>query len=992
VFNHFLLRNFFYLFLGIFRKINNLSLNRYFERNHSVCALFLYGILAGKHVEKSKQVLTLIIVTIILLSSFTLLIFMQKNTTTPKDYGLLDFEWPQLNSDMSFTRFSLGPAPSTSERVWQADFTDLHSYLTAFDGFVFAVSDKTVLALYYDTGFVAWRREIQFESNWPVVYKLDDTCLLVENTCIETATGKILWVSDNFCADTGNFNSNVYVPEEKMFYLKVDSFVEAWDFSDLSKPPFLVWTTYVPGGGRVGSGVTYGDGKIFPGSFQDQQIALDAKTGKLLWTTFTKSAMIFSGSYADGKFVRGGTDDNTLYCFDAKNGKVLWKYAADTLGYFCTGTAIGYDIVYAPNKDGYIYAINLSDGKLAWRYKGPGTMIFPGTPTVADGKVYVTSGQSASYGDEFGESQFVCLDAFTGEAIWTLPIEAYAPRESVAIAYGYLYLIPGEVTKAVDSISGSEYEVLGHIWAFASSEALLGSQIKSTSLKSDISFWASASSTVTSESGGSWSMFRHDATRSSIGTRGPENLSLVWSFETKGAVVSSPSIVDGVVYFGSQDHNIYAVDAETGHKFWSFKTNYTIESSVAVVDSKVVTGAEDGYVYCLNAKTGKLLWKTFIDGKQDVTYGAAVMLRSSPAIVDSIIYIGSLDGNLYALNFDDGTILWKYQTSGWIKSSPTISNGAVYITSETPNVGTIYKLDALKGNCIWKQNIPYEHQFTGGSDMVGTITVADGKVFTSTNLRAYYCLNDQNGAIIWNFTNPEANEFIVSSPIYVDGKVFIVDKFDITCLNASTGKKIWNTFTGDEYYVSPSYADNKIYLVTSERNLFIFDATTGQKTERYILPSASWSSPTPYNNKLYIGSKDWNLYCLGEYNTNTMQLTLKTDKSKTNTNNPITISGQLTPTRPRVEIFLNFIDPNGKTQTIPITANIDGSYSYTYTPNIDGTYQVTAKYNSAVAITSSTLTFTSNPPSTLSPYLYATLFVFIIVLIITIALLILRKR
>jgi len=944
--------------------------------------------------EKSKKILSLIIIVIILFSSFTLLLFTKNNTThAPGDP--LKAEWTQLNGDASFTRFSSGPAPSTSNIAWKADLSDIHSHLAAFDGFVFATANNSVVALNYNTGEIAWRREIPLKDTWPlwpVAYKLDDTRMIVESTCIETATGTILWTSSDFCADTGNFIYNVYVPEEKMFYIKVNSFVEAWDFSDLSKPPTLAWTTYVPGGGMVGSGVTYGDGKIFPGSFQDQQIAIDAKTGKVLWTTFTKTAMIFSGSYADGKFVRGGIDDNTMYCFDAKTGKILWTYTADTIGYFCTGTAIGYGMVYSPNKDGYIYAINLADGKLAWRYKGPGTMIFPGMPSVADGKVYVTSGQSASYGDEFGASQFACLDAFTGEAIWTLPIEAYAPRESVAIAYGYLYLIPGEVTKAVDSSTGSEYEVMGSIWAFASSEVKSISQIDKMQLKNSNNLFASASSIDKPEIG-DWSMFRSDARRSSIGGRGPENLSLVWSFATNGAVVSSPTIVNGVVYFGSQDHNVYAVNAETGNKIWSFKTNNTIESSVAVADGKVVTGAEDGYVYCLDAKNGKQLWKAFVDGNQPVTYGAAVMIRSSPAIIGDMVYIGSLDGNLYAINFADGAIMWKYQTGGWIKSSPTVSDDAVYVTSETPgDSSTIYKIDATSGACIWKRNLPYEQQFIGCLDIVGTPTVADGKVFTSANLRTYYCLNAQNGNIIWTFTNSEANEIIVSSPIYLDGKLFIVDKFDITCLDASTGKKIWNTFTGDEYYVSPSYADGKIYIVTSERNLFIFDAITGAKTERYVLPSASWSSPTPYNGKLYIGTKDWNLYCLGEYNTDTMHITLKADKSQIKTGNPITVSGQLSPSRSRVNIFLTFTNPNGETQTFTIIAKPDGSYSYTYTPDIDGSYSVTATYYSTIPIASSALTFTSKTQTTISPYLQAVAFVFIVILIIAAVLILLRRR
>jgi outer membrane protein assembly factor BamB len=925
----------------------------------------------------SKKIMGLTIIVLLVFSSFNMLLFAQNNViaaVASSGNDLLRFEWPQFNGDSSFTRFSPGPAPSVFDVAWQTDVSNLRSYLAAFDGFVFAANDVAVFALRYDTGEVVWERSIEMNGNWPVAYKLDDARMLVEGTCLEIATGNVLWVSDAFSADTGNFNSNVYVPEERMFYLKVDASVQAWDFSDLSKPPVLVWSTYVPGGGRVGSGVTYGDGKLFPGSFQDQQIAIDAKTGKVLWTTFTKSAMIFFGSYVDGKFIRGGTDDNTMYCFDANSGEILWTYMAETSGYFCCGTAVGYGMVYSPNKDGYIYAIDVETGDLVWRYKGPGTMIFPGMPTVADGKVYVTSGQNAAYGDEFGSSEFACLNAFTGEAIWTMPIEAYAPRESVAIAYGYLYLIPGEVTEAVDSTSGDEYELMGHILAIAPDSPVSDADC--------------------------WSMFRHDAVRSSIGVKGPENLSLIWSFTTGGAVVSSPSIVNGIVYFGSQDHNIYAVDAKYGHKIWSFTTNNTVESSVAVADGKVVTGAEDGYVYCLDAYTGKMLWKTFVNGNQSVTYGSAVMLRSSPAIVDNTVYIGSLDGHLYALNFANGAILWKYQTGGWIKSSPTISNNAVYITSETPDFGTIYKIDASTGTLIWKQALHYEYQFTGGSDMIGTPTVADGKVFTSANLRTYYCLNDQNGEIIWNFTNPAANEFIVSSPIYLNDKLFIVDKFDITCLNATTGNKIWNTFTGDEYYVSPSYADGKIYIVTSERNIFIFDAVTGEKLDRHILPSPSWSSPTPYDGKLYIGSKDWNLYCLGEYNTNAMTLTLQTDTTQLKTGENITFSGKLSPILPKVVIILTITNPNGETQTFTTTTKPDGTYTYTYTPYIDGTYTATATYQTNPPITSPTITFNLNtnnisiqqPITQIPPYIYIIIGALTATLILTIIILLILKK
>ena len=98
-----------------------------------------------------------------------------------------------------------------------------------------------------------------------------------------------------------------------------------------------------------------------------------------------------------------------------------------------------------------------------------------------------------------------------------------------------------------------------------------------------------------------WSMWGADPTHSSTAPEGPTNLTLAWKFATNGSVISSPTIVDGIVYFGSQDKNIYAVGAWSGNLLWSFATNAAVESSLAVVNGKVYTGGDDGNVYCLDA-------------------------------------------------------------------------------------------------------------------------------------------------------------------------------------------------------------------------------------------------------------------------------------------------------------------------------------------------------------------------------------------------------
>jgi outer membrane protein assembly factor BamB len=753
------------------------------------------------------------------------------------------YEWSQFQGDSSFTRFSAGPAPDTPTIFWKANITGIQGYIAAFNGMIFVCTNTSVVAL-DQAGNIVWETPIPMPRDWPIAYKIDNSHMIVESTCLDPATGNILWTSPDFCADTAIFNANVYSPEEKIFYIKVDSYIEAWDFSTPSHPPTKLWRVYIPGGGIFGSGITYGDGMIFPGSFLNQQLALDARTGRTIWTTLTKGPMIFNGAYSDGRFFRGGTDDNTLYCFNATDGQTLWAYTPTEnteVGYFVTGPAVAYGMVYEMNKDGYLYALDVETGDLVWQYKGPNdTLLWPGMPAVADGKVYVTTGEVAMYGGQVGISEFACLNAYTGQPIWRLPIEALAPRESIAIAYGTLYMIPGNVTTAVDSVSGNEYSRSNELWA-----------IRSSSLQVS-----------------NWPMWRSDPTHSSTAPSGPSNLSLTWKFTTGGSIISSPSVVDGVVYFGSQDKNVYAVGAWSGSLIWKYPTGGTIESSPAIANGKVYIGADDGYVYCLDAYTGKFMWKTFIDSNQEFSYGS-VVLKSSPVVSGNTVYIGSLDGNLYALNANNGNIIWKTPTNGPIGSSPAIANGAVFFTSQEPETGVLYKVNANTGDVLWTQKLPYEYQFTGGNQMLASPSVAAGIVFTVANIRTYYGINEATGAYVWNFTDPTATEFVVLSPIYDNGQIYIIDKFDITSLNATTGEKIWSFFTGDELYISPSFADGKIYVVTSQRNIYILDArNNGAKLASYATPSSCWSSPTIANGKLYLGCNDWNLYCFSDNITN----------------------------------------------------------------------------------------------------------------------------
>ncbi len=214
-----------------------------------------------------------------------------------------------------------------------------------------------------------------------------------------------------------------------------------------------------------------------------------------------------------------------------------------------------------------------------------------------------------------------------------------------------------------------------------------------------------------------WPMWGNDPAHSSTAQVGPSNLTLAWKFTTNGAVISSPTVADGIVYVGSEDKNIYAIGALNGSLIWKFTTRDAVESSPAVANGEVYTGGDDGYVYCLNAYTGALIWQTFVNGDLPFTFGS-IVLKSSPVVSGGIVYIGSLDGYLYALDANNGNIVWQTKTNGPIESSPAVSDGAVYFTSQEPTAGALYKLDANTWGCDLETTTSlYIYIHRGGRDV-----------------------------------------------------------------------------------------------------------------------------------------------------------------------------------------------------------------------------------------------------------------------------------
>jgi outer membrane protein assembly factor BamB len=499
-----------------------------------------------------------------------------------------------------------------------------------------------------------------------------------------------------------------------------------------------------------------------------------------------------------------------------------------------------------------------------WRQHGPG-IGYSGCVVIGDGKVYSPMGEY-QYRDfatgEYAYPEYSCYDAYTGELLWTLPLETGAgPRTHECIAYGNLYILP---TKGSPSIPGLwEYGgggPIGELWCI--------------------------SSEVTD-----WSMFMNDAQHSAEGN-GPTNLALKWKFQAGAEIVSQPTESNGVVYFGCLDRNIYALDANTGAKIWNFSLGYQVKSTMAIVEGKLYTGADDGNIYCLDAATGTQIWKTYAGGVTMNQLGSGTYLaiappvRSSPMVLNGKVYVGSLDWNLYCLDASTGSIAWKYSTGGPILATPTIVDGKVYFPSSTggypitiapPSAnGDFYCLDASNGAVVWHNQIPYVLNLTTGygNFLFASPTVAGGMVFVSNGFIYDYAFNATTGATIWTHKqrfnagtpNQLGGVIQMNAPLYKYGKLYFNDYYGISCLNANNGSEIWYTYISRENVAQGLvYAYGRVYTVSEFGVLYVLDALTGAKLSYYEFGGYQMhSAPSLYNGNLYIGCNDWNLYCFGE--------------------------------------------------------------------------------------------------------------------------------
>ena len=270
---------------------------------------------------------------------------------------------------------------------------------------------------------------------------------------------------------------------------------------------------------------------------------------------------------------------------------------------------------------------------------------------------------------------------------------------------------------------------------------------------------------------------------------------------------SSPAVGAGpVIYIGSTDGHLYAIDHE-GNEKWRFATGDSIVSSPVVGnDGTVYVGSDDDSLYAVR-----------LDGTRKWAFGTGDEIKSSPAYgPNGVVYIGSDDGKLYAVD-TTGVEEWSVTTQGAVRSSPAISaDGTIYFGSYDSK---LYSVDPT-GSVNWTYDTQGAVHSSPAIGEFGTIFFGsdDGKV---------YALNSDN-SVAWTYqtgdavrSSPVVGYFAYQGPggereiVYVgsdDGKVYAITSKNTASSQIYPGDRLWSIDTGDPVRSSPALNGDKLYV------------------------------------------------------------------------------------------------------------------------------------------------------------------------------------
>lgn len=271
-----------------------------------------------------------------------------------------------------------------------------------------------------------------------------------------------------------------------------------------------------------------------------------------------------------------------------------------------------------------------------------------------------------------------------------------------------------------------------------------------------------------------------------------------------------------LVYFGTEDGDVYALNQEDGSVKWKTTLSSEIVSHPAVDTGILVVNTVSGTLVGLDAYTGEIKWQNESDVPPLTLRGV-----SSPTAAAGGAIVGLANGRLRVSILDSGLTAWEQviaKPSGAtelerivdIDATPLVFGPNVYAVSYG---GALAAVELRSGSVVWSRDYASYRN----------VTIAGNRLFVTDNNSNLFAIDRRNGVELWSNGQLRRRDLTAATP--VGDYIVAGDKFGfLHFFTQDEGKYVARIEIGDDdedesLYHAPVYQDGILMVQTRDGEL-----------------------------------------------------------------------------------------------------------------------------------------------------------------------------
>jgi outer membrane protein assembly factor BamB len=316
-------------------------------------------------------------------------------------------------------------------------------------------------------------------------------------------------------------------------------------------------------------------------------------------------------------------------------------------------------------------------------------------------------------------------------------------------------------------------------------------------------------------------------------------LKLAWEYDASGGFgPGSPLVIDSIVFVGTLNGELHAVNINTGSRIGYISTDGSIVGAPVIDEGRIIVAVAlgDYTLAAFDLRYSSVLWRKNLGG-----------IESSPLVVDDKLIVGTTNGKLHCIKKFGGDSVWQVNVKKPIHSSPASDGNIVVVGCDD---GVLYAVNVKTGKEAW--------QFKTGASIFASPAIQNGRVLCGSHDGFFYCLNLADGTVQWK---SQLGSKIYATPAFLDSLVFIgATNGMLSAFNVNDGTLKWKFQAGSVINSSAIVSGDKLFFGSLDRYIYSLSARTGEVLWKHQMEGRIKTSPVVWGSHLIIAAEEKYLY------------------------------------------------------------------------------------------------------------------------------------